>query len=129
MKRFTAQVIKNIGVIVLILFCIILLSFSIIKIKNSYRAGNLSPNYTLRKYRLYNLHNQISVNSIESWMTFNYINIAFKLDSNYLKNNLNIQDPRYPNIVVSSYARSKNINSDLFLQEIKQSIINLNNTK
>ena len=62
------------------------------------------------------------IEKIQAWMTFDYINTVFKLPPNYLKNQLGIQDTRYPYLVIDRYARKHNINPDILLLNIRQSI-------
>lgn len=59
------------------------------------------------------------VNYIESWMTFHYINIIFKVPENYLKDKLNIVDEKYPNISLLKYMNKNNINNVEFLNKLK----------
>ncbi len=63
-----------------------------------------------------------TIDSIEPWMTFDYINVVFKLPQNYLKNILGINDSQYPNIRLDTYAKRSNINPDLLLSVVKQYI-------
>jgi hypothetical protein len=59
---------------------------------------------------------------IRSWMTFDYINKVFAMPPSYLENQLQIVDPRYPRLSLSSYAKSKNIASADFLIEVESAI-------
>jgi hypothetical protein len=60
-------------------------------------------------------------------MTFDYLNVIFKLPKNYLKETLIIEDNRYPNIRLDHYAKRHNINPTFFLNQVEQAIINYNN--
>lgn len=40
------------------------------------------------------------IESIDSWMTFQYINLIFSLPDSYLKEKLAINDKKYPNIPI-----------------------------
>jgi hypothetical protein len=68
------------------------------------------------------MHHPITINDIGPWMTFDYLNVVFKLEPNYLKNALGISDNRYPNININMYARHYNIPLQNLLQNIKQAI-------
>jgi len=41
---------------------------------------------------------------IRPWMTFTYVDSLFRLPEDYLRTNLPVADPRYPQITISRYA-------------------------
>lgn len=43
---------------------------------------------------------------IRPWMTFDYINQLFGLPPAYLKQSLELTDPRYPNLAITEYTES-----------------------
>ncbi len=71
----------------------------------------------------------LSVNDIESWMTFSYLNRVFNLPTPYLEISLSIVDPHYPYISIKKYAQERNSNIDVFLQNIKTAINEYESTK
>ena len=64
---------------------------------------------------------------IQSWMTFDYVNVIFKLPPAYLRTELHITDPRYPNIQISHYAARNRLNTAQFVGEIETAIHNYGN--
>jgi len=52
---------------------------------------------------------------ISPWMTFDYITKIFKLPPTYLQQNLQINDPKYPLITLSQYAKKTNTNTGLLI--------------
>ena len=62
------------------------------------------------------------IDTIDTWMTFSYINIAFHLPDSLLRDALNIDLPQYPNISLKSYIRKKNLDNDAFLLQVKEII-------
>jgi len=66
----------------------------------------------------------IKPESIKPWMTFNYINVVFKLEPTYLKNILNINDKRYPDIRIDNYSRRLNKDQTSTIKEIEKAITN-----
>ncbi len=79
------------------------------------------------KLQLQNLASQKPLNAadviyIEPWMTFNYINISFKLPNNYLKNALHISNPKYPNIVIVKYAKSIGKTGTIFTNTVRAAV-------
>lgn len=63
-----------------------------------------------------------NVNLIDTWMTFNYINIIFKLPADYLKTNLNILDKRYPNVSLNGFIKNNKLNKATFLESVRQAV-------
>lgn len=42
---------------------------------------------------------------IETWMTFKYVNVVFNLDDTVLKDALDIEDKKYPNVPIGKYSK------------------------
>jgi len=118
------KVINIIGLIALILLCLISFVWFIGTYNKLHRSGELMPDYSIRKGHPTRLNHSISVNSINTWMTFDYINVIFKLPKNYLQIILNIEDPRYPNIRIGNYVKKHNLNSSQFVNDIEKAITN-----
>jgi hypothetical protein len=59
---------------------------------------------------------------IQSWMTFDYINLVFHLPSDILKEQLSITDPHYPHITLEKYAAMHSLNQTVFLNQIRSAI-------
>lgn len=62
------------------------------------------------------------VGIVTPWMTFSYINTLFAVPSEYLKTTLTISDSRYPQISLSGYARSKGINTAVFVSNVQTAL-------
>ncbi|KKQ20725.1 MAG: hypothetical protein US34_C0006G0025, partial [Candidatus Nomurabacteria bacterium GW2011_GWC2_36_9] len=71
----------------------------------------------------------IDIKTVSAWMTFDYINVIFKIDPNYLKETLSINDPRYPNIRIGHYVKRNQLNEATFFSGLEQAISNYNNNK
>jgi hypothetical protein len=67
-------------------------------------------------------HPMMNVDRIRPWMTFDYLNVVFRLPPSYLKNILAITDVRYPNLRIDAYAKKSNTDISSLLQTIKTSI-------
>jgi len=87
-------------------------------VRNLYRSGNLRPTRGFRSHA----HIQPEPANIESWMTFAYINYIFGLPANYLSSSLHIQDSRYPNLEISQYAKTADLDSTVFLSDVRNSV-------
>jgi hypothetical protein len=109
-------------VILAVLFLMTLVWF-IRNTKQLYRSGELETTYAERHNPNYS-NQPPSVDSIRTWMTFDYINFIFKLPPDYLKNTLTISDPRYPNVRLDHYSKHHNVDPVVFLQSVKQAITN-----
>ena len=57
---------------------------------------------------------------IQSWMTFDYINVMFKLPSDYLKIVLNISNAAYPKISLIKYSKIEKVDITNFLVSVKK---------
>jgi len=63
-----------------------------------------------------------NINLIDTWMTFRYINLIFKLPPNYLKDNLNISDKHFPNISLRGYIKNNKLDATTFLDNVKNTV-------
>jgi len=123
---------RNQQIKILISFILLVLSVGalfwfIYTFKYISREGNLKIEHRLRDKTTI-VNKELAINNIKPWMTFNYLNVIFKLDPTYLKNNLNITDSRYPNMRIDHYARRNHINPLSYLEQIKNIIINYQTT-
>ena len=74
----------------------------------------------LRRQRAHHLQRgvaQFDAGKIAGWMTFKYINLIFNLAPEYLKNQLQITDKRYPDLPVDSAAKTRKLGPARFLQK------------
>ena len=60
------------------------------------------------------------VDTIRLWMTFDYINVVFRLPNDYLKQILGINDPQYPNVRLDTYAKRSSISPEVLLNTVQQ---------
>lgn len=123
LKEYQKNILKRIVVIVLIFLCFFSLVSFIAIFKEYSKSGQLSIEYTINGKPTKRYH-PININNIKPWMTFNYLNVVFKLPPDYLKNTLNITDIRYPNISINTYIRHHNLSPQVFLYEIEKAITN-----
>lgn len=66
---------------------------------------------------------------VESWMTFDFLNKAFGLPPEYLKNQLDISDKKYPNLTIDNLAKNTNENSGAMLSKVKKLVEDFQNPK
>ena len=62
------------------------------------------------------------INSLQSWMTFDYINHLFILPSEYLRTTLAITDARYPRMTIAELAEDKRITKANSLAEVQNAL-------
>ena len=70
-------------------------------------------------------HRPVSISDvayIAPWMTFDYITKIFMLPPSYLADNLKIQNPKYPFITISQYAKYTNTNNSVLIESVKSSV-------
>jgi hypothetical protein len=65
---------------------------------------------------------QADIQSIQSWMTFTYINRIFNLPTDYLKTELNISNSQYPNITIAKAIASQSMATNDFLVNMRSII-------
>ena len=59
---------------------------------------------------------------IRSWMTFDYVDQLFGTPADYVKTQLSIGDPRYPNLTLSGYAKNEHVSSAAVVVEVEHAI-------
>lgn len=62
------------------------------------------------------------VSSVDSWMTFSYLERAFRLPPGYLAERLPAIDPHYPRLTIKKYAASHGLSVTSTLANVKVSI-------
>jgi hypothetical protein len=60
--------------------------------------------------------------STQSWMTFDYIDRAFALPSQYLETALAIRDSRFPRLTIAEYAEDLNVPQSVALSMVESAI-------
>jgi TRAP-type C4-dicarboxylate transport system permease small subunit len=65
---------------------------------------------------------------IQGWMTFRYIQFAFRLPTNYLGSKLNITDTGFLNTTLDKYAAAHKLNGGAFLQQVQAVAANYQQT-
>lgn len=64
------------------------------------------------------------VGAIRGWMTFDYVNRAFKLPAPYLQSALPVSDQNYPQLSIASYAHDENESEVAALAAVERAITN-----
>jgi len=62
------------------------------------------------------------INTIQTWMTFDYLNKAFSLPADYLKTSLNIDSSSYPLLTINHLARLKEGSASSTLDLVQKNI-------
>ena len=60
--------------------------------------------------------------TIQSWMTFDYINKVYHLPENYLQTTFGVSDSQYPALTLQMYALGKGINPVLFDSTVQSAV-------
>ena len=69
------------------------------------------------------MHQPLTVNdvgSIQTWMTFDYINHIFSLPPQYIQSSLSITDTRYPRMTLAQYAGDIGASQTTVLAHVEQ---------
>lgn len=88
-------------------------------IQRLHKSGTLPSRHG---WRWYTPNSTPSTSFIESWMTFGYINQVFDLPTSYLQHQLSIVDPKYPNMQVGRYAKSRGIEVAAFVLQVRYAV-------
>lgn len=118
---------RIIGIVFLSALCAASLILFIITLRQLYTAGELQPSYDLKGP--VHVHRTVTVATIMPWMTFNYLNVVFKLPPLYLQNALAITDSHYPNLRIDTYTKEHRLNSVFFLQNLQKAITSYSSFK
>jgi hypothetical protein len=108
------------GVLLVVLFVLLVRDYLALRRTDAINRRELSLSAFVQKNGPLNAS---EVGAIRSWMTFDYINKIFALPKDYLKDQLHISDPRYPNIALSSYASENKIATTEAVNDIEGAIV------
>ena len=119
------EILKKIVAVFLVIIILLIVAFIFRQI-NSINRLSLIESY---RNKIQNIIKQnhapltsTNINLIDTWMTFSYINLIFKLPSNYFKDNLNILDKRYPNISLRGYIKNNKLDRTTFINNVKNTV-------
>jgi hypothetical protein len=116
-KFFTVAIIVLVGIVLILETFFIVLTFRILK---NYSSAAIHYPKSLHKKK-------ISLENIQDWMTFDFINKSFKLPSEYLKTKLGVSDAKYPNIAIDHWAKENKKDPAAVVNEIKKLILDYQN--
>jgi hypothetical protein len=71
---------------------------------------------------LKNHHGTNDTDLISSWMTFGYVNHLFNLPADYLKTQVSVADPTYPNLTINKFSREAQRNASSVVFEIQNAV-------
>ncbi|MEO5645911.1 MAG: hypothetical protein ABIO57_02480 [Candidatus Paceibacterota bacterium] len=112
----------TIVLIVLLVVLTIAIKYFIYSFEESFIEGDLHRpeiQHVDKKVTPTQKTSQLEIDAIQSWMTFDYVNVAYKLPANYLKDILGINTPKYPNVRIDTYAKQSNIDQSLLLTTVQ----------
>jgi hypothetical protein len=92
------------------------------------RSGQFSAQRQMRQVLSRALVVKPDVASIDDWMTFDYLNLVFKLPPTYLKDYLGITDARYPRLSIRRYATTVRLSPGAAVQGVQAAIRNFQAT-
>lgn len=64
----------------------------------------------------------ITIDQIQGWMTFDYINHSFKIPADYLQKKFSIVSGKYPYITIQSVVSEKNVSLESFVSSIREAV-------
>ncbi len=111
--------VKILSIILLLMLTALSLFWVFSTARQSYQAGELRPHIGRGAFG----DSSLSVppaSAIESWMTFEYVNVVYKLPVSYLAGSLGIGDAKYPNERLDRYAQEHGLDGAQFLDQIRR---------
>ena len=110
-----------------LLIVIVLLVLGVFEIKaiiSDLKANDINGDTYLsyRHCRIVRTTDPFTVDDIQSWMTFGYLDFIFKLPPNYFQNMLHISDSHYPNVQIYRYAQINHLDYISLINSIKAAI-------
>lgn len=117
----------NLFAIALTIIALATLVLETVLIVHAFRILNGQGPFTHPYYKSIRQKN-ISVENIQGWMTFDFINKSFKLPPEYLKTKLNITDKKYPNISINHWAKENREDHLMVVGKIQKLILDYQNT-
>ncbi len=109
-------------IVSLVIIFIISVIFFIREVKDVWRAW-IRPHNPITMFSGSHLPPQKltidDIDTIDTWMTFAYINYSFDLPPDLLRESLGIENKRYPKISLGSYIRSEKLDKDVTRAKVK----------
>ncbi|MGC9599218.1 MAG: hypothetical protein ABSE18_02420 [Minisyncoccia bacterium] len=122
-NRRLARAVRYALIILGVIF-LVLIVFAVMQ----YRALRRAQVINAREFFITSLiqrHGPLTANEaalIRPWMTFDYLNRIFNLPADYLKTQLSIADPHYPQLSLGGYARSGHLDPNVFLGQVETAV-------
>jgi hypothetical protein len=107
------------GVLLVALFILLVRNYLTLRRANLINRRELSLSAFIQKHGPLNAS---EVGVIRSWMTFDYVDRLFDLPKDYLKDQLQISDSRYPNLTLSAYGSENNFDAPATVGRVQGAI-------
>jgi hypothetical protein len=111
--------------IIFLAVLLVVLSFFLIRDYVSLRREQIIGARELRLSNLLKDHGPLTaadVTVIRPWMTFSYINTLFKIPPDYLKTDLSVTDPSYPQLSLYGYAKYQHADITTVVNQVERSL-------
>lgn len=112
-------VIAGLGVILAVLLFFLVRQYSSLR-RNTILRGQTTWVTTALRDRAQSA--AASAETIQSWMTFDYVNKVFYLPPEYLKTRLAIADPRYPKLTIGEFAEDNHRGTSSTLNDARTAV-------
>jgi len=119
--RYITIALICLGVLLAILVALFVREYFVLRHANIINRRGLSFPAFIQKHGPLNAS---EVGVIRPWMTFDYINRLFALPKDYLKDQLDISDPHYPNDTIGNYSSANKITDVAAVADVQNAIIN-----
>lgn len=119
LNQYIKIVLVLLGLVLVVLFVLLVRQYLALRRENLINQRELSLSTFVQKHGPLDAS---EVGVIHSRMTFDYINRIFGLPKDYLATQLNISDPRYPDITLSEYSSANMVDSAQTVRNVQSAV-------
>ncbi len=115
---------SRIAKIIILAILIVFYTVVVISITHNLQYAYHNERFYLNRHHLRNNRatDVSNPDSVQAWMTFDYINVVYRLPKDYLATVLGITNVQYPNLRISKYATLTKQSPEQLITNIKEAI-------
>ena len=118
-RKIIDWIIAGLGVLLALLLFVLLLQYESLRRDEAIRARTA---WFVSALRDRTGSAAASAATIQTWMTFDYLNRAFGLPPAYLKERLSVTDPRYPKLTIGELAEDEHAAASSTLGAVRAAV-------
>ncbi len=118
-RKIIDWIIAGLGILLALLLFVLLLQYESLRQDEAIRART---EWFVNALRDRTGSAAASAATIQSWMTFDYLDRAFGLPQTYLQERLAITDPRYPKLTIGEFAEDNHAAASSTLNAVRAAV-------